>query len=226
MSRFNDPEQVTNEHGVVNIGGKLTPDWLLDAYTHGIFPWPVTNPKNRRESILGWFSPDPRSIFEYEQFYVSRRLERTCKSGRFRITFDTDFAGVIRACAERHEESGTWITPRLIKAYIRFHRLGYAHSVEAWLGDELAGGVYGTAIGGLFAAESMFFRHRDASKVALVALMKHLQDHDYQLVDIQMKTAHTARLGAVEIPRSEYLRRLQSALQHTPKPFGQIKTAR
>jgi leucyl/phenylalanyl-tRNA--protein transferase len=220
MSRFIDPEQVTNEHGVVHIGGKLTPDWLLDAYTHGIFPWPVTNPDNQKQSILAWFSPDPRCIFEFDRFYVSRRLERTCKSGRFRITFDTNFAGVIQACSEEHRENGIWITPRLIKACIRFHRLGYAHSVEAWCGGELAGGVYGVAVGGLFAAESMFFRHRNASKVALVALMRHLQDRGYQLVDIQMKTAHTARFGAVEIPRSEYLRRLQSALQHTPKLFG------
>jgi leucyl/phenylalanyl-tRNA--protein transferase len=143
-------------------------------------------------------------------------LQRIYKSGRFHITFDNDFAGVIRGCAERHEETGTWITPDMINAYIQLHRLGYAHSVESWYGDELAGGVYGVAVGGLFAAESMFFRRRDASKVALVALMEHLKEREYQLVDIQTKTEHTERFGAVEIPRSEYLRRLKSALILNP----------
>ena len=163
--------------------------------------------------MLAWFSPNPRCIFEFDQFHVSRRLERTCKSGRFHITSDTDFAGVIRSCAEQHEQGGTWITPEMIEAFIEFHRLGYAHSVEAWVGNKLAGGVYGVAIGGLFAAESMFFSHRDASNVALVALIRHLKERGFQLVDIQVKTEHTVRFGALEIPRSEYLRRLRSALR-------------
>ena len=211
MAHFFINAEQADEDGLVHVGGKLTPDWLLDAYTHGIFPWPLS------EQLLAWFSPDPRCVFEFGQFHVSRRLERTCKSGRFRITFDTDFAGVIRGCAEQREE--TWITSRMIRAYTKLHHLGYAHSVEAWHHHELAGGVYGVAIGGLFAAESMFFRQRDASKVALVALIRHLQDRGYQLVDIQVKTEHTGRLGAIEIPRREYLHRLQSALQRTPKPF-------
>ena len=211
MSRFFIDAEQANEEGLVHIGGKLTPDWLLDAYTHGIFPWPIS------EQFLVWCSPDPRCIFEFDQFHVSRRLERTCTSGRFRITFNTDFAGVICGCAERQGE--TWITPVMIRAYMNLHHLGFAHCVEARLGNELVGGVYGVAVGGLFAAESMFFRIRDASKAALVALIRHLQDRDYQLVDIQIKTDHTARFGAVEISRSEYLRRLQSALRHTPKPF-------
>ena len=211
-SRFFAHASCADRHGLLRVGGKLTPDWLLDAYAHGIFPWPFWNPYQKC-SVLGWFSVDPRCIFEFDQFHVSRRLERTCKSGRFRITFDTDFAGVIRGCAGRYGPEETWITPEMIDAYTELHRLGYAHSVEAWLGDELAGGVYGTALGGLFAAESMFHRHRDASNVALVALMRHLQERGYQLVDIQVKTEHTARLGAVEIPRSEYLRRLQTALR-------------
>jgi len=215
---FINPEQA-DENGIVHFSGKLTPDWLIDAYSHGIFPWPLTNPQNAKESFLVWFSPDPRNIFEFEQFRVPHRLERTCNSGRFRVTRNADFSSVIKNCAERHEEGGTWITPRMIKAYIRLHHLGYAHSVEAWLGNELAGGVYGVAVGGLFAAESMFYRHRDASKVALVALIRHLKECGYQLVDIQTKTDHTAQFGAVEISRSEYLRRLYSALQCTPKPF-------
>ena len=220
MSRFFVDANNADESGLVRIGGKLTPDWLFDAYAHGVFPWPFPDPFRQGRSILGWFSPAPRCIFEFDRFHVSRRLERTCKSGRFRITADADFAGVIRGCAKQHGQNGTWITSKMIDAYIELHRLGYAHSIEAWSGDELVGGVYGVAIGGLFAAESMFFRHRDASKVALVALMGHLQERDYQLVDIQVKTEHTARFGAVEISRLEYLHRLQFALRHVPKPFG------
>ena len=211
MSRFFFDAEQADEEGLIHIGGKLTPDWLLDAYTHGIFPWPLS------DSFLAWFSPDPRCIFEFDQFHVSRRLERTCQSGRFQITFDTDFSRVIHGCAERQGE--TWITPAMIRAYTKLHHLGLAHCVETRLDNKLVGGVYGVAVGGLFAAESMFFRHRDASKAALVALIRHLKDRDYQLVDIQIKTEHTARFGAVEIPRSDYLRRLQSALRHTPKPF-------
>jgi len=213
MSRFFPNANHADKHGLLHVGGRLTPDWLLDAYTHGIFPWPVSDPFRRGRNILAWFSPDPRCIFEFDQFHVSRRLERTCKSGRFRITFDADFAGVIRGCAERRKQDGTWITPAMIDAFIEFHRLGYAHSVEAWVGNELAGGVYGVAIGGLFAAESMFFHHRDASNVALVALVRHLKERDYQLMDIQVETDHTARFGALEISRSEYLHRLQMALR-------------
>ena len=213
MSRFFPNANHADKHGLLHVGGRLTPDWLLDAYTHGIFPWPVSDPFRRGRNILAWFSPDPRCIFEFDQFHVSRRLERTCKSGRFRITFDADFAGVIRGCAERRKQDGTWITPAMMDAFIEFHRLGYAHSVEAWVGNELAGGVYGVAIGGLFAAESMLFHHRDASNVALVALVRHLKERDYQLMDIQVETDHTARFGALEISRSEYLHRLQMALR-------------
>ena len=212
MPRFFSHPNHTNKHGLLHVGGQLTPDWLFDAYTHGIFPWPLSGRFWQTRTILSWFSPDPRCIFEFDQFHVSRRLEQTCKSGRFHITTDTDFSGVIRGCAERHE--GTWITPEMIDAYIEFHRLGYAHSVEAWSNNELAGGVYGIAIGGMFAAESMFYNQRDASNVALVTLMRRLKEWGYQLVDIQVKTEHTARFGAVEISRSEYLRRLHSALRY------------
>ena len=230
MSRFFPNPSHADKYGLLQIGGRLTPDWLLDAYTHGIFPWPLSDPYRPGRNILAWFSPDPRYVFEFDQFYVPRRLERTCKGGRFRITSNTDFAGVIRGCAERHKQNGTqegtaqegtWITPEMIDAYTEFHRLGYAHCVEAWIGNELAGGVYGVAIGGLFAAESMFFRYRDASNVALVALIRHLKERGYQLVDIQVRTEHTARFGAVEISRSEYLRRLQLAVRH-PVEFGAL----
>lgn len=209
---------VVHKEELVHIGGKLTTERLLDAYAHGIFPWPLVE---RGRSILAWFSLDPRCIFEFDRFHVSRRLKQTYNSGRFCITSDTDFSGVICGCAERHKQEGTWITSEMIEAYTELHRLGYAHSVEAWGSNELAGGVYGVALGGLFAAESMFYRHRDASKVALVALMRHLKKQNYQLVDIQMKTDHTARFGAVEITRTEYLHRLQAALRYNNE-FGKI----
>jgi leucyl/phenylalanyl-tRNA--protein transferase len=218
MSRFFIPAYHASEEGLVHVGGKLTPDWLFDAYTNGIFPWPHSD---RGHYLLAWFSPDPRCIFEFDRFHVSRRLARTCKNGRFRFTSDTDFAGVIQGCADGHKQDGTWITPEMIAAFTEFHRLGYAHRVETWNGNDLVGGVYGVAIGGLFAAESMFFRHRDASKAALAALMRHLKERNYQLVDIQMKTEHTTRFGAVEISRSEYLRRLQAALRYDIE-FGTI----
>ena len=216
---FPSPDSALDD-GLVYVGGQLTPDWLFDAYSHGIFPWPLADPFRSRH-ILAWFSLDPRCVLEFDRFHVPRRLAQTCRNGRFHITSDTDFSGVICGCAERHGHEGTWIIPEMIEAYTELHRLGFAHSVEAWTGSELVGGVYGVALGGLFAAESMFFRCRDASKVALVYLMQHLQKRNYQLVDIQMMTEHTARLGAVEISRTEYLRRLRRALRHDAS-FGAI----
>jgi leucyl/phenylalanyl-tRNA---protein transferase len=201
---FLDP-RLTDEFGLVGVGGDLSPTRLLDAYRHGIFPW------YDDETPILWWSPDPRAVFELDGLHVSRRLRRTIRSGRFTVTVNYDFGGVIRACAVRPEQ-GTWITADMIAAYERLHRLGFAHSVEAWRGDELAGGVYGVAIGGLFAGESMFTRVRDGSKVALVALVKRLRDRGYTLFDTQFVTDHTRRLGAVEIPRDEYLERLREAL--------------
>ena len=139
-------------------------EWLLDAYRHGIFPWPITD----FEAPLAWWSPDPRAVIEFDRFHVSRRLRRTCRSGKFKVTRDRDFAGVIRGCAMAPSRVGqTWLTPEMIDAYIRLHDRGHAHSVEVWHGGDLAGGVYGVGIGGLFSAESKFYRVRDASKVAL-----------------------------------------------------------
>jgi len=160
-----------------------------------------------------WWSLDPRAIIEFDRFHCSRRLERTCRSGRFRVTCDKDFAAVIEGCGTAGGRAGhTWLTPKMIRAYTRLHRLGYAHSVEAWHENRLAGGTYGVAIGGFFAAESMFHYLRDASKVALVHLVAHLRSRGYHLLDIQQLTLHTARMGAIEIPRDEYLRRLADAL--------------
>ncbi len=199
-----DPERA-NETGLVAVGGDLRPEWLLRAYRKGIFPWYALG------EPVHWWSPDPRAIFELDRFRVTRRLGRTIRSGRFRVTVNRAFAQVIRGCADRPVEE-TWITPEMIAAYEDLHQLGYAHSVEAWAGEELGGGLYGVAVGGLFAAESMFTRHRDASKVALAFLVERLRQRGFRLLDTQMLTGHTASLGAIEIPRAEYLRRLHEAL--------------
>jgi leucyl/phenylalanyl-tRNA--protein transferase len=209
-SRFFPPAEDADPEGLIAFGGRLTPEWLLDAYTHGIFPWPLTD----LEAPLAWWSPDPRAIIEFDRFHVSRRLRRTCRSTKFEVTRDLDFAGVIRGCAMAPSRIGqTWLTPEMIGAYIRLHELGHAHSVEVWYSRELAGGVYGVAAGGLFAAESKFYRMRDASKVALVYLVEHLKTRGYALLDIQQLTPHTARFGAAAIPRTEYLVRLGEAIR-------------
>ena len=208
-SRFFPPAENADSEGVVGFGGKLTPEWLLDAYQHGIFPWPTGDPS----LPVPWCSPDPRAIFELDRFHVPRRLAQTCRSGKFRVTVDADFSGVIRGCATSGMRRGqTWLTTPMIRAYTRLFELGHCHSVEVWHDDQLAGGTYGLAIGGLFAAESMFYRVRDASKVALVHLVERLRQRGYALMDIQQLTPHTAQFGAIEIPRAEYLRRLAEAL--------------
>jgi leucyl/phenylalanyl-tRNA--protein transferase len=190
--------------GLVAVGGDLRPERLLSAYRAGVFPW------YDESDPICWWSPDPRAVFELDGLHVSRRLARTIRSGRFTVTINRDFAGVIRGCAVREE--GTWIHPEMIEAYERLHRLGHCHSLEVWHEGELAGGIYGVAIGGFFAGESMFTRVRDASKVALVHLVQRLRERGFRLFDIQMTTEHTQRLGAVDIPRKVYLTRLKAAL--------------
>jgi leucyl/phenylalanyl-tRNA---protein transferase len=197
--------EFADETGLVAIGGDLRPDRLLQAYRNGIFPW-----YDEGDPIC-WWSPDPRAIFEIGGLHVSRRLARTVARGRYEVTVNKDFAGVIRGCANRGE--GTWITPAMIMAYERLHDLGHAHSLEVWMAGALAGGIYGVTLGGFFAGESMFSRKRDASKIALVHLMERLEQRQFALFDTQMLTDHTARLGAMEIPRATYLDRLQNALR-------------
>jgi leucyl/phenylalanyl-tRNA---protein transferase len=213
--RFFPSPLATSADGLVCIGGRLTPEWLLDAYRHGIFPWPVWD-----EEPMAWWSLDPRAIIELDGLHISRRLQRTLGSGHFRATVDRDFEAVIRGCSSATGRVGeTWLTPAMIAAYCELHRLGHAHSVEVWCDGELAGGTYGVSIGGVFAAESMFHRVTDASKAAVVRLVEHLRSRGYQLLDIQQWTPHTGRLGAVEIPRAEYLRRLAAA-KKLPVTFG------
>ena len=194
-SRFFPPPTSTTPDGLLCIGGRLSPEWLLDAYRHGIFPWPMWE-----DEPIAWWSPDPRAIIELDGLHVSRRLQRTIRSGKFRVTCDQDFAGVIRGCATAGDRTGnTWLTPAMIAAYCRMHALGHAHSVEVWQADRLVGGTYGIAIGGVFAAESMFHFVRDASKVALAHLVSHLAARGFQLLDVQQWTAHTGSMGATEI---------------------------
>jgi leucyl/phenylalanyl-tRNA--protein transferase len=211
------PPELADPDGFVGVGGDLAPRTLLRAYAEGVFPW-----FNDGDPIL-WWSPHPRAVIELEDgatadgtpgyggLHVSRRLARTIQSGKFRVTVNRCFEAVMRACGE-NREGGTWVTDDMLAAYVEMHRLGHAHSVETWAGEELAGGVYGLAVGGLFAAESMFFRVSDGSKVALAALVKRLKDRGFVLLDVQMKTPHTDRMGAANISRREYLRRLRDAV--------------
>lgn len=198
------PAESAPPHGCLAAGGDLEPGTILAAYRHGIFPWP--DPDGR----LLWWSPNPRAILPLEGFHTSRSLARVRRRGRYRVTRDRDCAGVIVGCADRAE--GTWITPAMRRAYERLHALGWAHSVEVWEGEVLVGGVYGVAIGGFFAAESKFHRAPDASKVALAALVEWLAEAGFDLLDVQLATDHLRSLGVVEIPRSEYLRRLAAAI--------------
>lgn len=217
---FPNPQESSPE-GIVAIGGELTPQCLLDAYSHGIFPWPMQGV----EPLL-WWSPDPRAILPLDGFRASRRLLRRVKSGRLVVTADQVFQQVMESCATGPgREEGTWITPAMIEGYVALHHLGHAHSVEVWFDEKLVGGVYGVTVGGLFAAESMFYRARDASKVALLALVDHLNRRGYHLLDVQQWTPHTGRLGVIVIPRRRYLRQLAAAVD-LPVTWGDFAFTR
>jgi leucyl/phenylalanyl-tRNA---protein transferase len=204
---FPDPATADRD-GFVAFGGDFEPSTIAAAYRIGLFPWP-----HPAEELL-WFSPDPRAVIELDGLHISRRLARTIRTAGFRVTLDAAFERVIRACAEREE--GTWITPAIIDGYTRLHEAGWAHSFEVWdAGGGLVGGLYGVGVGSLFGAESMFHRVSDASKVAMVALMEHARRIRLTLIDVQVLTGHTARMGAVEIPRAEYLERLARARDNT-----------
>lgn len=202
------PPELADESGLLAVGGDLRPERLLLAYSLGIFPW-----YSEGLPIL-WYSPDPRLVLESGDLVVSRSLGKTLRRGRYRVTLDTAFERVIRACAEvpRPGQQGTWITRDMVRAYCRLHELGYAHSAEAWLDDQLVGGLYGVSLGAAYFGESMFASAPDASKVAFVTLVEQLRRWDIQLIDCQVHTEHLARFGAVEWPRERFLRRLAEAL--------------
>lgn len=182
---------------------------ILQGYRFGIFPMGM------RDGSIQWFSPDPRAILPLDRFHVPHGLRRVVGKNIFEITFDTRFGEVIRACAKRRD---TWINREVIESYERLHELGHAHSVEAWQSGKLVGGLYGVAIGGAFFGESMFHRKTDASKIALVALVEHLRAQKFTLLDTQWVTSHLAQFGAIEIPRSQYVRLLKRAVD-LPRKF-------
>lgn len=183
---------------------RLTPELVLQAYSLGAFPM------GEPDGEIGWYSPDPRCVFPLESFKPPRSLRQVIRRGKFEVRINTAYDEVVARCADR--VVGTWISAEIVEVYGQLHRMGFAHSVEAWYAGALAGGLYGVAIGGAFFGESMFTRVTDASKVALAALVERLRARGFALLDAQWLTPHLARLGAIEIPRREYLRRLRSAL--------------
>jgi leucyl/phenylalanyl-tRNA---protein transferase len=199
-----DPHSA-DEDGVVGVGADLSPATLVDAYRRGIFPWPHPGVP------LPWFSPDPRGIIMAGRLHRSRSLRATLRRCGWTTTVDRDFEAVVRACGDERGEIGTWITDQMVRAYLRLHELGWAHSLEVWDGAELVGGVYGVQIGGVFTGESMFHRRTDASKVALVDLDARLLAAGGRVLDVQVTTDHLASLGARDVPREQFLRVLAAA---------------
>lgn len=200
-------------NGLLAAGGTLTPEWLLAAYRHGIFPW-----FNDGEPIL-WWSPDPRMVVFPDQVRITRSLRKTLRNADYEVRLDHDFPAVIRACAApRDPRGGTWITTEIQDAYIRMHELGYAHSVETYIDGELAGGLYGMALGRAFYGESMFSRRTDASKIAFAHLARFLEQREFRVLDCQMTTSHLASLGGREIPRSSFVGLLDEATREGPPP--------
>jgi len=206
---FPDPAN-SEQDGLLAVGGDLSPERLILAYSNGIFPW------YSDDTPILWWSPDPRLVLFPDELKVSNSLNQCLNQGRFTVKFDTDFAKVIHCCAEvsRKDQESTWITNDMEKAYIRLHELGYAHSVETYLADDLVGGLYGLSLGNAFFGESMFHKKADASKVALYHLVEKLKQWKFDLIDAQVKTSHLVRMGAKEINRKEYLILLESSLQN------------
>lgn len=203
------------------IGCDFQAGTLLLAYRSGIFPWPHGKARNRGSPLVLWFSPDPRAIFPIEQApHWSRSLRRTLRNHPYEVTFDQAFPDVLRMCGETRANN-TWIIPELVEGYVALHQLGWAHSVEVWEhgenGRTLVGGIYGVAIGGAFAGESMFHTRTDASKIAFASLAERLRATGFVLFDVQVQNKHLSSLGCIEIPRREYLERMRDALDISPR---------
>jgi len=204
------PVDLSTPEGLLAVGGDLRPERLLEAYRHGIFPW-----YSDEQPIL-WWSPDPRTVLFPENLHVSRSLKKSLRSGQFSVTLDRCFRDVIRQCAgprPQYPDGGTWITTEMLEAYTRLHKQGYAHSVETWMDGQLVGGLYGVALGRAFFAESMFTHVSDASKVALVSLVRQLHAWGFRIIDCQQSSPHVLAFGAENIPRHEFLDHLTAALK-------------
>ncbi len=220
--RWHFPDPATADSVVVGVGADLEPDTLVHAYRSGVFPWPHPGVP------LPWCSPDPRGVLLPERLLVSRSLRQRLRRCGWRTTVNRAFDRVVAACSERGPGEETWITARMRAAYVRLHDLGWAHSFEVWDGDELVGGLYGVQIGGVFTGESMFHRVADASKVALVDLVRRFTAAGGALVDVQLTTAHLAGLGARDLPRTEFLRLLavvrddQVTMPDDPLPVSRL----
>ena len=182
----------------------LTPEILVRAYANGIFPMPD------EDGVIQWYRPDPRAILPLNKFHASRSLQRKLRKNVFEITYDRDFLGVMKGCANREE--GTWITDEFLRGYSQLHALGLAHSVEVWKDARLVGGTYGVHLGGAFFAESKFHTETDASKVALAKLVERLNERGFALLEVQFLTEHLAQFGVIEIRHREYMKRLEAAL--------------
>ncbi|MFZ1985077.1 MAG: leucyl/phenylalanyl-tRNA--protein transferase [Desulfatitalea sp.] len=209
------PVHLATREGLLAVGGDLCFERLLLAYKSGIFPW-----YSDEEPIL-WWSPDPRLVLYPEEFQVSKSLAKTIRQGVYRVTMDTAFEQVISACARTRLANGigTWITPEMKTAYCRLHERGYAHSVEAWRADQLAGGLYGVSLGRVFFGESMFSAMSNASKVCLVYLVQYLKERCFDLIDCQVTTNHLLSMGAHNIPRDEFITQLHQSV-HYPSKVG------
>lgn len=213
-----DPE-AADENGLVAVGGDLSVPLLLAAYSSGVFPW-------SSDPVVTWWSPDPRAVFELDDFELARGVRRSVRRGGWTFSVDRAFGAVIRACGEsRPDRPETWITDDFVAGYEELHAMDYAHSVEVWSGDALVGGLYGVAIGGFFGGESMFHRCADASKAAVGHLVDTLRAAGFSLLDAQVPTPHLERIGAISIPRADYLERLRVALADPTPSLKRFRAA-
>lgn len=211
-------QALTEPPGLLAAGGELSAARLVDAYTNGIFPW-----YNEGDPVL-WWSPDPRMVLFPRELKISRSLRKRMRRKDYEVRFDTAFAAVMRGCAApREDHGGTWITREVIDGYCRLHELGLAHSVETWIDGELAGGLYGVALGRVFYGESMFTRVNDASKIAFAHLVRQLEQWQFGIIDCQMRTAHLASFGAREIPRREFRRHLDQLVNYPHHACWQLE---
>ena len=212
-SRF-PPVELATKQGLLAAGGDLSPSRLLDAYSRGIFPW-----FNKNDPIL-WWSPDPRMVLRPKQVRISRSLKKSIRKGNFELTLDQAFQDVMTACAAPREkqytdpDNSTWIHQAMLTAYQQLHELGYAHSIECWQQDRLVGGLYGVAIGNAFFGESMFSFVTDSSKVALVTLCQQLDRWQFPLIDCQIYSDHLASMGAIEVPRNDFIGEVATLCSH------------